>query len=251
MIPTRLSTIERATRHVLPLSHQLFSTCGLRQQATESPEPKPAAFNARWFADLQERIRTRCSNEQDKDRLKNLQSHLDDIDKNWLELSAGREGFLTAGRWRGHVNNVIYNRYAESARVTWLTRFAATASPEQRPQWNELMTPRGIGLILRSIKTDYKLPITYPDNVTVLHKLSKNPEYGSDSIDLEAVIFSERHKRPAARCFEDIVVFDYRTAKRAPLADFMVDRLREVYKMQQENREQIEKRLEGFNQSLV
>ncbi|OAQ80848.1 thioesterase superfamily protein [Purpureocillium lilacinum] len=141
----------------------------------------------------------------------------------------------------GHVNNVIYNRFAESARVNWITSYAATAEPAQRQQWDELMTPRSIGLILRSIKTDYKLPITYPDQVTVIHKLSVKPDYGADSVILEAVILSEQHKRIAARCFEDIAVYDYQAAKRAPLKDFMVDELRKVYDLQEKNKAEMDK----------
>jgi acyl-CoA thioesterase FadM len=55
----------------------------------------------------------------------------------------------------GHVNNVVYNRFAESARVNWALNFAAS-DPEHKAEWKELMTPNGIGLILRSIRTDYK-----------------------------------------------------------------------------------------------
>ncbi|PHH92020.1 hypothetical protein CDD83_9305 [Cordyceps sp. RAO-2017] len=143
-------------------------------------------------------------------------------------------------RRKGHVNNVIYNRYAESARVNWLTGFATTAPSEQRQDWSDLMTPRGLGLILRSIKTDFKLPIVYPDRVTVLHKLAEKPDRTSDSIALEAVVLSERHKRPAARCYEDIAVYDYVKAKRAPLKDFMVDQLREVYDLQEKSRAVVE-----------
>ena len=55
----------------------------------------------------------------------------------------------------GHVNNVMYNRYAESARVNWTLKFAAS-DPAHKTAWMELMSPKGVGLILRSIKTDYK-----------------------------------------------------------------------------------------------
>jgi len=50
---------------------------------------------------------------------------------------------------------VMYNRYAESARVNWTLNFAAS-DPAHKTQWMELMTPKSIGLILRSITTDYK-----------------------------------------------------------------------------------------------
>lgn len=56
----------------------------------------------------------------------------------------------------GHVNNVMYNRWAESGRVNYVQNIANAAQPEQREEWASLMTPRGIGLILASIKTDYK-----------------------------------------------------------------------------------------------
>lgn len=56
----------------------------------------------------------------------------------------------------GHVNNVTYNRWAESARVNWSTNFAAMDS-EHKDEWKALVSPTGIGMILRSIRTDYKL----------------------------------------------------------------------------------------------
>lgn len=56
---------------------------------------------------------------------------------------------------KGHVNNVMYNRYAESARVNWTRNFAAM-DQAHREAWLELMSPKSVGLILRSIKTDYK-----------------------------------------------------------------------------------------------
>ena len=63
-------------------------------------------------------------------------------------------GILTA-LLKGHVNNVMYNRYAESARVNWTLKFASQ-DPAHKKEWLELMSPKSIGLILRSIKTDYK-----------------------------------------------------------------------------------------------
>ncbi|OAQ75218.1 nucleoside-diphosphate-sugar epimerase [Purpureocillium lilacinum] len=171
----------------------------------------------------------------------------------WVEMSTSflEGGVMAADKvdYR-HVNNVIYNRFAESARVNWITSYAATAEPAQRQQWDELMTPRSIGLILRSIKTDYKLPITYPDQVTVIHKLSVKPDYGADSVILEAVILSEQHKRIAARCFEDIAVYDYQAAKRAPLKDFMVDELRKVYDLQEKNKAEMDKLAAAIDEAV-
>ena len=34
---------------------------------------------------------------------------------------------------------------------------------------------------------------------------------------LDVLVLSERHQRIAARCFEDVVLYDYRTASKVPL----------------------------------
>jgi hypothetical protein len=70
---------------------------------------------------------------------------------------------------------------------------------------------------------------------------------------LDAVIYSEHHKRLAARFFEEIVVYDYKAAKRAPLKPLMVDELRRVYEMQQQHGVEIDqevREMEAFVQSL-
>ena len=47
------------------------------------------------------------------------------------------------------------------------------------------------------------------------------------------VILSELHKRPAARCVEDIVVYDYRSARKAPLEGFMAKKFKETWDLQE------------------
>ncbi|KXH41565.1 hypothetical protein CSAL01_01067 [Colletotrichum salicis] len=244
-----------STPHTLQRS---FVTTAARRfaDATSSPASAPP-LNPRWLSELQARIK-RCAgldlSGQQKEELTTLRKA---VDGQWLELLAGREGFLT-----GHVNNVVYNKYAESARVNWLRNFATTVDPEHKDEWDQLMSPRDIGLIMRSIKTDYKFskhpgsptltnfldlkPMAYPDHVTVLHKLVSKPTYESDFILLEALLISDSHRRPAARCFEDIVVYDYKTAKRAPLKPFMVDRLRETYEAQEQSKIECEEKVKGL-----
>lgn len=54
-----------------------------------------------------------------------------------------------------HVNNVTYIRYAESSRVNWIRHFACV-DPAHGSEWRDLMNPRATGLIMKSIKADYK-----------------------------------------------------------------------------------------------
>jgi hypothetical protein len=73
----------------------------------------------------------------------------------------------------------MYNRYAESARVNWTRNFAVDIDPKHRKEWTELMTPKSLGLILRSITTNYKF-------VCAKHSLSKADDacYCTDAIGI-------------------------------------------------------------------
>ncbi|EON66932.1 hypothetical protein W97_06047 [Coniosporium apollinis CBS 100218] len=128
----------------------------------------------------------------------------------------------------------MYNRYAESSRVNWTNNFANYLDPTHKREWSELLTPRGDGLILKSIKTDYKFPMKWPDRVTVLHKLRSEPELDTDSFIMDVIILSELHRRPAARCVEDIVVYDYKKGKKTPLRPFIVEQFKETFRLQEE-----------------
>lgn len=63
---------------------------------------------------------------------------------------------------KGHVNNVLYNRYAETGRVEWAMKYAKYIDPAKGEIWKELVTPKSIGLILKSIKTEYKFVSANP-----------------------------------------------------------------------------------------
>lgn len=93
--------------------------------------------------------------------------------------------------------------------------------------------------------------MTYPDRVTVLHKLTKRPDYTSDALYFDVLIVSDAHRRIAARCVEDIVVYDYRKAKKAPLEPFMVERLQETFDAQERNRDRRQEEVRSLFSSLA
>lgn len=62
---------------------------------------------------------------------------------------------------KGHVNNTIYNRYAESGRIGWAQKLAAL-DPAHRREWSELCGPRSVGFILRAITTEFKFVSVLP-----------------------------------------------------------------------------------------
>lgn len=73
--------------------------------------------------------------------------------------------------------------------------------------------------------------------ITVLHKLRSEPKEGTDHFILDVLILSEAHRRAAARCIEDIVVYDYRSAKKSPLPRFMIDKFKKTFELQEQAKE--------------
>ncbi|KAL5093381.1 hypothetical protein Trisim1_011185 [Trichoderma cf. simile WF8] len=213
-----------------PSSVRSLTTTARLRAATPPPASENGAVNSRWLSDLQKRLKQSLSLKIEPKKADEVKERLAYLDKNWLELSAGREGYLVDPERRGLDRHM----------VQWGDMFS---DPKYQQEWFDLMSPKSIGLILASIRTDFKFPMTFPDRVTVLHKLVTKPDYSSDRFYLEAVMYSEQQRRPAAKCFEDIVVYDYRAAKKAPLKPFMVDELQATYDLQEQRKEEAEKKV--------
>lgn len=67
-----------------------------------------------------------------------------------------------------------------------------------------------------------------------MHKLRSKPEQGTDHFILDVLILSEAQRRAAARCIEDIVVYDYRTAKKSALPPFMIAKFQKTFQLQEQ-----------------
>jgi hypothetical protein len=79
-------------------------------------------------------------------------------------------------------------------------------------------------------------PMTWPDKVSIYHKIRHPPGDGEDSFLLDVLILSERHQRVAARCEEDIVMYDYQQGRKTTLRPFVLDTLKGVYLLQGETK---------------
>ena len=88
-----------------------------------------------------------------------------------------------------------------------------------------------------------KQPMAWPDRISIYHKLRAAPTTSTDSFILEVLILSERHQRPAARCMEDIVVYNYRQGSKSPLRDFMVTKFRETFELQEQSKVRNDRRV--------
>ena len=79
-----------------------------------------------------------------------------------------------------HVNNVVYFRYFESARIAYLERLAVA----------DFVATSGVGPILHSVNCRFRLPVTYPDTVHVGVRVT---ELASDRFVMDQCLVSEQH----------------------------------------------------------
>lgn len=112
----------------------------------------------------------------------------------------------------GHVNNVVYFRYFESARIACFEAL----------EYMDLMRQTGVGPILAETSCRFRLPLEYPDTVVAGARVS---EIGSDGFLMSYLVVSRRHGRVAAEGSGRIVSYDYENKCKAPLQPELLARL--------------------------
>ncbi len=105
-----------------------------------------------------------------------------------------------------HVNNIVYLRYFESARIAYFERLNLM----------EFMNETGIGSILASVQCKFRLPLTYPDTVSVGTRISKVEH---DRFVMEYHVVSHKHQKIAAEGEGVVVSFNYRENQKTPLPE--------------------------------
>ncbi|KAK5685912.1 hypothetical protein LTS10_002025 [Elasticomyces elasticus] len=222
-----------------PVVRKSYGTRRFRSTAAEAPAT--ASLSPRWLSDVKERIGKCLTFGADEEQMWKAGLVLSEIARDWRELVAGSEGFLTDAKRRGiYRQEVVWGEmdamgaYAESGRVQWTQKLGMHIDPANRDAWRTVMSPSEAGLILKSITTHFKFPMTWPDHISIFHKLRSEPTSGTSSFVLDVLIMSELHQRPAARLVEDIVVYDYTKGKKIPLPPFMLNVFRDTWKFQEE-----------------
>lgn len=106
----------------------------------------------------------------------------------------------------GHVNNCVYFRWFESARVSYCARLGldiTAAGPKLAP-------------IMAAISCDFRSPINFPDTIRVGARVVR---IGRTSLTMDHAVFSEAAGTIAAEASSVLVVFDYKTQKPQPVPD--------------------------------
>ena len=106
----------------------------------------------------------------------------------------------------GHINNTVFFRWFESARIEYLTRSGMVRTME-RDQ---------IGAILHSTSCRFRRPVFFPDTIEVAGRAR---EVGDDRFAMEYLVVSHEQNAVVGEGTAIIVCYDYSAHAKAPLPD--------------------------------
>jgi acyl-CoA thioester hydrolase len=118
-----------------------------------------------------------------------------ELDVAWAEMDAF-----------AHVNNVVYFRYFENARVEYLTRAG----------WFRSMAETGRGPIVSQTSARFRKPVKYPDRLQVGAKVT---DVQADRVTFEHRVVSAAWGAVACEGQAVVVSYDYRAAAKCPIPD--------------------------------
>jgi len=107
----------------------------------------------------------------------------------------------------GHVNNIVYLQYFETARIEYLVHLGLDPPG---PTWREF------GLIIAANSCRFITPVTFPDTLSVGARVSA---IGEDRLIMDHVAVSQRLGKVAAEGDAVVVSYDYVAGRRTPFPE--------------------------------
>ena len=121
----------------------------------------------------------------------------------------------------GHVNNIIYLKWFETARV----EIAKKALGLEGLQMDEIKKKNGFGPILANFKINYRIPLKYPDKVYASARVKKEGIENSSFI-IEYMMTSEKNAEAVVADGESVIVIvNYRDGSKMKIDDEMRNKL--------------------------
>ena len=118
----------------------------------------------------------------------------------------------------GHVNNIIYFRYFESVRIAYFEKLDSI----------NFQREKGIGPILASTECRYKIPLHYPETISIGAKILSMDE---DRFVMGYEVYSHTHKKIAADGEGVIVTYDYHANKKVVIPEDLRKQILELEKV--------------------
>jgi len=114
-----------------------------------------------------------------------------------------------------HVNNVVYFRYFENARVEYFRRIG----------WWDYMTETGIGPIVGSTQARFRRPVKYPDTLLAG---AKAIAFSQDRFTLRHVLVSQKTGEMVTEGDALVVCMDYRNNVKVAIPELLRQRIDEL-----------------------
>src|SRR5262245_6750401 len=114
-----------------------------------------------------------------------------------------------------HVNNVVYFRYLETARLEYFRRLG----------WFEYERETGVGPILAATQARFRRPLAYPDTISVGARVVT---VGEDRFTLDHRIVSHAQGAVTTEGQGTVVTYHYGEGKKVPIPDELRRRIREL-----------------------
>ncbi|MBV7317228.1 thioesterase family protein [Shewanella sp. NIFS-20-20] len=108
-----------------------------------------------------------------------------------------------------HVNNVVYFRYFETARIDYLIQ----------TELMSLLQSGNIGPVISENQARYKRPVTFPDTLTIGTHIS---DIQADRFMMHYTAFSQAQQAVTTTGSAQVVMFDFSTGKKAELPDAVI-----------------------------
>jgi acyl-CoA thioester hydrolase len=105
----------------------------------------------------------------------------------------------------GHVNNIMYLQYFETARIEYLMR-AGLQAPGAA--WSDF------GFIVASVYCRYKAPVTFPDTLLVGARVWG---LGTDRMVIHHSVYSQKLRKTAATGDVLLVAYDFKAGRRTSI----------------------------------
>ena len=115
----------------------------------------------------------------------------------------------------GHINNIVYFRYFETARIAYFEKLDMPEFTGRDP----------VGPILAQTSCRFRAPLSYPDRVSIGARVVST---GEDRFVMSYAVFSHRLKKIAADGEGVVVCFDYRQSRKAPVPPKLRQRIEEI-----------------------
>jgi acyl-CoA thioester hydrolase len=117
----------------------------------------------------------------------------------------------------GHVNNTIYFKYFESARIAYL----------EKMDYKKMALDSRMGIILASINAKFISPLFYPDSIKVGATVT---EIKNDRFVMDYALYSANQNKIAAIGSSVVVTYDYKNHAKIDIPDYVVSCIEAIQK---------------------